>query len=238
MVATCAALPAHHITSSRFLMKKPGFVLIRRTPAAGNNFTGGARRIRRPSSERNRGKVSSLLFGGKEKGKKQAKGKLKFRLEGEEEEEETRCALSGWSSRRFPHRETRRQAHHHTGTRLQLTGHLLSKSSWFGTMFEDSWSRSMWGATWILFFSLLTHSTQAQGSKVREVREVKLFFAFSILTFENRDVLNPYVAFRVFERCILGDTCMMTHALCFSSAAGIAAAVRRTGGVLPLKIDS
>ncbi|XP_056221672.1 protein sidekick-2 isoform X2 [Seriola aureovittata] len=29
-------------------------------------------------------------------------------------------------------------------------------------MFEDSWSRSMWRATWILFFSLLIHSTQAQ----------------------------------------------------------------------------
>ncbi|XP_054860164.1 protein sidekick-2 isoform X3 [Amphiprion ocellaris] len=29
-------------------------------------------------------------------------------------------------------------------------------------MFEESWSRSMWRATWILFFSLLIHSTQAQ----------------------------------------------------------------------------
>ncbi|XP_074519017.1 protein sidekick-2 isoform X3 [Halichoeres trimaculatus] len=29
-------------------------------------------------------------------------------------------------------------------------------------MFEDSWGRSMWRATWILFFSLLIHSTQAQ----------------------------------------------------------------------------
>lgn len=48
----------------------------------------------------------------------------------------------------------------------QLTGHLLSPvRPVFGTMSGDSWSRSMWRATWILFFSLLIHSTQAQGKR-------------------------------------------------------------------------
>ncbi|TNN78044.1 hypothetical protein EYF80_011798 [Liparis tanakae] len=31
-------------------------------------------------------------------------------------------------------------------------------------MFGDSWNGSMWRVTWILFFSLLIHSTQAQGA--------------------------------------------------------------------------
>ncbi|KAM7370528.1 hypothetical protein PAMP_010064 [Pampus punctatissimus] len=124
-------------------------------------------------------------FGGRRK--KKRKEKLKFKLEGEEEDKqhrlkdaEKKCRCKSMklsvSSYRFgalcpagvaagSHTERpdgRRTAQPHRDM-TQTHRALVVQSSWFGTMFEDSWSRSMWGATWILFFSLLTHSTQAQG---------------------------------------------------------------------------
>lgn len=42
---------------------------------------------------------------------------------------------------------------------------LVVRSARLGTMSEGSWSGSMWRATWILCFSLLIHSAQAQGKR-------------------------------------------------------------------------
>lgn len=60
---------------------------------------------------------------------------------------------------RDPHRDSDRDS---DAVRFILT---CCPFAWFGTMLEDCWGRSMWRATWILFLSLLTHSTQAQGKK-------------------------------------------------------------------------
>lgn len=73
---------------------------------------------------------------------------------------------SGGGSRRTRRKKEEDSRTRTTLPRFQLTGHLLSSLPLrFGTMFADSWSRSMWRATWILFFSLLIHSARAQGKK-------------------------------------------------------------------------
>ncbi|KAM4525657.1 protein sidekick-2 isoform 4-T4 [Odontesthes bonariensis] len=81
-----------------------------------------------------------------------------------------RCALPDSSGLRLSFKETHtQQTDSSRGTpvlrhRCMTQAHraLVVQSSRLRTMFEDNWNGSMWCATWILFFSLLIRSAQAQ----------------------------------------------------------------------------